>query len=90
MFGISGGFSSIRDITEHILPAYYTQLFTNLPPETLLKVSQNLPARWESYRNTVVEPYIKQKIIDGNGSAEGSKTLSLQELEKEWRKKVFD
>ena len=90
MFGISGGFSSIRDITEHILPAYYTQLFTNLPPENLLKVAQNLPARWESYKNTVVEPYIKQNIIDGNGSAEGSKTLSLQELEKEWRKKVFD
>lgn len=90
LFGISGGFSSIRDITEHILPAYYTQLFTNLPPENMLKVPQNLPARWESYQNTVIEPYIKQNITGSNSSAEGSKTITLQELEKEWRKKVFD
>ena len=55
----------------------------------MLKVPQNLPARWESYQNTVIEPYIKQNITT-NSAAEGSKTITLQELEKEWRKKVFD
>ena len=49
LFGIAGGFSSLRDVTEHILPIYYNQLLTNLPPSQMLTVPQKLPARWESY-----------------------------------------
>lgn len=86
MFGISGGFSSIRDVTEHVLPIYYTQLFTNLPPENMLKIPQNLPAKWESYKKTVVEPYIKSYIT----ATDDSQVQPLSELEKEWQKKMFD
>ena len=86
MFGIAGGFSSLRDVTEHILPIYYNQLLTNLPPSQMLTVPQKLPARWESYRTLVVEPYIKAAVT----TPEGEVSPTLHDYEKEWRKKVFD
>lgn len=86
LFGISGGFSSLRDVTEHILPVYYTQLLTNLPPAQMLTVPQKLPARWDSYRTLVVEPYIKAAVT----ITEGENAPVFQNYEREWRKKVFD
>ncbi len=86
LFGIAGGFSSLRDVTEHVLPIYYNQLLTNLPPSQMLTVPQKLPARWESYRTLVVEPYLKTAIT----AAEGESAPTLHDYEKEWRKKVFD
>lgn len=86
MFGIAGGFSSIRDVTEHILPIYYNQLLANLPPAQMLTVPEKLPARWESYRSLVVVPYIKAAVT----ASSGTPAPILQDFEKEWRKKVFD
>ena len=86
MFGIAGGFSSLRDVTEHILPVYYNQLLTNLPPAQMLTVPNQLPARWESYRSLVVEPYIKDSVK----LTEGEPQPDHHDYEKEWRKKVFD
>lgn len=86
LFGIAGGFSSLRDVTEHVLPIYYNQLLTNLPPSQMLTVPQKLPARWESYRTLVVEPYIKGAVT----AAEGEDAQTFHDYEKEWRKKVFD
>ena len=86
MFGIAGGFSSLRDVTEHILPVYYNQLLTNLPPAQILTVPNQLPARWESYRSLVVEPYIKDSVK----LTEGEPQPDHHDYEKEWRKKVFD
>ena len=83
MFGIADGFSSLRDVTEHILPIYYNQLLTNLPPANLLKVPQKLPARWDSYKSVVVEPYLNTAITT-------DEKVSISEYEAEWRKKVFD
>jgi len=84
MFGIAGGFSAIRDVTEHILPLYYTSLLSNLPPSQMITVCQKLPVRWESYRDLVVEPYIRAAI-------ESPETCpTFEYLEKEWTKKVFD
>ena len=86
LFGIAGGFSSLRDVTEHVLPVYYNQLLTNLPPAQMLTVPQKLPARWESYRTLVVEPYIKTAVTADK--IESAPTI--YDYEKEWRKKVFD
>lgn len=83
LFGISGGFSAVRDVTEHILPIYYTQLLSNLPPAQMITVSQKLPARWDSYRSLVVEPYLYDSITLNEAQP-------ISEYEKEWRKKVFD
>ena len=83
MFGIADGFSSLRDVTEHVLPIYYNQLLTNLPPAQLLKVPQKLPARWDSYKSVVVEPYLNSAITTDSKA-------SMADYEAEWRKKVFD
>lgn len=85
-FGIAGGFSAVCDVTEHILPLYYTELLTNLPPSQMLSVPQQLPPRWDSYKNLVVEEYLKAKIT----ADENTQTPSISDYEKEWRKKVFD
>lgn len=85
-FGIAGGFSSLRDVTEHILPVFYTHLLTNLPPAQMLAVPNQLPARWESYKSLVVEPYLKGYLT----STEDEEIQTLNYLEEEWRKKVFD
>ena len=83
MFGIADGFSALRDITEHILPIYYNQLLTNLPPAQLLRVPQKLHARWDSYKSVVVEPYLNAAITT-------DAKVSISDYEAEWRKKVFD
>ena len=83
VFGIADGFSAMRDVTEHILPIYYNQLLTNLPPAHLLKVPQKLPARWDSYKSVVVEPYL-------NAAITSDEKVTISEYEAEWRKKVFD
>ena len=83
MFGIADGFSALLDVTEHILPIYYNQLLTNLPPSHLLKVPQKLPARWDSYKSVVVEPYLNAAITT-------DEKVSISDYEAEWRKKVFD
>lgn len=86
LFGIAGGFSSIRDVTEHILPIYYTHLLTNLPPAENLIVPEKLPARWDTYRNNVIEQYISTSIT----TEDLDSVPSMAEYEAEWQKKVFD
>lgn len=83
-FGIAGGFSAVRDVTEHILPVYYTQLLSNLPPAQMIQVPQKLPARWLSYQNQVVEQYVQAAVI------ENSEALKIEDFEKEYRKKFYD
>lgn len=85
-FGIAGGFSAIRDVTEHILPTYYTPLLTNLPPAQMIQVPQKLPARWISYKTQVVEPYLQSVAT----STENSKQITIEELEEEYKKKFYD
>lgn len=82
-FGISGGFSAVKEVTELILPIYYTQLLSNLPPSQMITVSQKLPARWESYKNLVVSQYLTDSITQ-------VAVDPIVDYEKEWRKKVFD
>ncbi len=86
LFGIAGGFSSIRDVNEHILPIYYTHLLSNLPPATMLEVPQKLPIRWDSVKSSVIDVYLRESVV-----AEDKTTVpSIRSLETEWRKKVFE
>lgn len=86
LFGIAGGFSAVRDVNEHILPIYYTQLLSNLPPSQKITVTQKLPARWESYKSAVVDAYLKNALTQEDGST----VITMEEFEKEWQKKVFE
>ena len=86
LFGIAGGFSSLRDVTEHIIPVYYNQLLTNLPPQNLLSAPQKLPARWNSYKTAVLQSFLKASVT----ATENQPAPTIQDLESEWRKKIFD
>ena len=86
LFGIVGGFSSIRDVNEHILPVYYTQLLSNLPPAQMLEVPQKLPVRWDSMKSSVIDVYLKQSVVE----EDKNNVLPIRSLEAEWRKKVFE
>lgn len=86
LFGIAGGFSSLREVTEHVLPVYYTQMLSNLPPTSRFQMPEKLPSRWNSYKEMVVEPFIKESII----AVTEDEKPSIAELESEWRNKVFD
>lgn len=86
VFGLAGGFSSLQQVTEKILPTYYTKILSNLPPASQISVSNKVPAKWQSYKTLVIEPYIKEKLIN----PENSSNLTIDDLEKEWRKKVFE
>ena len=86
LFGIVGGFSSIRDVNEHILPVYYTQLLSNLPPAQMLEVPQKLPVRWDSMKSSVIDVYLKQSVVE----EDKNNVTPIRSLEAEWRKKVFE
>lgn len=86
LFGIAGGFSTLKDVTEHVLPTFYTQLLTNIPPAQMLSVPNQLPPQWDSYKEYVVDKYLRNYIW----AREDSKLPTIPELEKEWRKKVFN
>ena len=52
----------------------------------MLSVPNQLPARWESYKTMVVEPYVKALATSDNTE----NVTSILALESEWRRKVFD
>ena len=85
-FGIAGGYSSIPEVSEKILPTYYTQTMSNLPPANLISYDSRYNARWTSYETKVIQPFIKQSLLSETGKPE----QDFSEYEKEWQKKVFD
>lgn len=86
MFGIAGGLSSLIDVTEHILPIYYTDLLTNLPPASMLKAPELFPQKWETYKDIVIKPFIKEKIL---AEKEEDEPI-FEDLEKDFQKKIFE
>ncbi len=68
------------------MPVYYTNLLTNLPSAQMISVPPQLPARWESFKTQVVEPYLKSVIT----AEQDEEILKTKDLESEWRRKIFD
>ena len=67
-FGIAGGFSSIKEVNEHILPLYKTMLLTNTPPTDMLGVPEKLPADWEIIKEQIIVPYLKDEVQNTGGA----------------------
>jgi hypothetical protein len=85
-FGISGGFSSIRQVTEHVFPTYYPLLFGNLPSPDYLFAPEMMPAQWLELRDQVVLPYLAAAVDTRNPP---SPNLKLQVFLAEWNKRLF-
>jgi ABC-type glycerol-3-phosphate transport system substrate-binding protein len=61
-FGISGGFSSMRTVTEQIFPQFYPSLLGHMPPESFLSPPNILPRNWTAVKERVILPYLRERI----------------------------
>jgi ABC-type glycerol-3-phosphate transport system substrate-binding protein len=68
-FGICGGFSALRAVTEQIFPRFYPGLLGHMPPEEFLSPPNVLPRNWNSLKERVILPYLHDAIRseDGDG-----------------------
>ena len=62
LFGISGGFSAMRHVTEQIFPHFYPGLLGHMPPETFLSPANILPRNWMVVKERVILPYLRERI----------------------------
>ena len=61
-FGIAGGFSAMRTVTEQIFPRFYPELLGHLPTEDLLSPPNILSSNWMVIRERAIVPYLRERI----------------------------
>ncbi|MDR0312857.1 MAG: extracellular solute-binding protein [Treponema sp.] len=61
-FGIGGGFSAMRNVTEQVFPQFYPSLLGRMPPESFLLALAILPHHWMSIKERVILPYLKERV----------------------------
>lgn len=81
-FGITGGFSAVKEVNEKILPTFYTKLLSNIPPADSLNVTEPKSVHWEKIKAKVIIPYIEDSIK----LQEGQKIKTLEERYSDWKK----
>ena len=62
LFGIGGGFSAMRNVTEQIFPQFYPGLLGRMPPEDFLSPPNILPRNWKMVKEKVILPYLRERI----------------------------
>jgi len=61
-FGIAGGFSAMKSVTEQIFPQFYPDLLGHIPPENYLMPPNILPRNWMAIKERVLLPYLRDRI----------------------------
>jgi ABC-type glycerol-3-phosphate transport system substrate-binding protein len=61
-FGIAGGFSAMRTVTEHVFPLFYPDLLGRMPPESFLSPPHILPRNWMDIKERIILPYLRDRI----------------------------
>jgi ABC-type glycerol-3-phosphate transport system substrate-binding protein len=61
-FGIAGGFSAMRTVTEQVFPQFYPNLLGRMPPESYLSPPNILPRNWIAIKERVILPYLRDRI----------------------------
>ncbi|MHC6201750.1 extracellular solute-binding protein [Breznakiellaceae bacterium SP9] len=61
-FGIAGGFSGLRTVTEQVFPRYYQDLLGHMPPADALSPPNILPRHWTTLKEKVLFPYLRERI----------------------------
>lgn len=61
-FGLAGGFSSIRSVTERHYPAQHRQLLGRIPPSEMIVAPGALPSLWEPLKSEVVVPWLADLV----------------------------
>jgi hypothetical protein len=68
-FGIAGGFSAVRTVTERTFPLYYRGLVGHLPPAENLSQPAALPGDWPEIDSKVVAPWLLETTARRAGTA---------------------
>ena len=61
-FGIAGGFSAMKTVTEQIFPQFYPDLLGHTVPENFLSPPNMLPRNWMAIKERVLLPYLRERI----------------------------
>jgi ABC-type glycerol-3-phosphate transport system substrate-binding protein len=61
-FGIAGGFSAMRTVTEQVFPQFYPGLLGHMPPADFLSPPNILPRNWTPLKEKVILPYLYERI----------------------------
>jgi ABC-type glycerol-3-phosphate transport system substrate-binding protein len=85
-FGIAGGFSALRQVTERVFPTYYPLLLGNLPAPDYLCAPEILPVQWRTVKEQAVIPYLADSC-DTRNTGFTEKTMRVYLAE--WNKRLF-
>ena len=66
-FGISGGFSALRTVTEQVFPQFYPDLLGHMPPHDFLYPANILPGNWMAMKEQVILPYLGDRARQDEG-----------------------
>ena len=61
-FGIAGGFSAMKTVTEQVFPQFYPALLGRMPPESFLTPPNILPRNWNAIKERTILPYLRERI----------------------------
>lgn len=96
-FGIAGGFSALKPITEKVFPQYYSLLLSHLPQNQSLKMPRILPNNWEKLKNEILYPYlleitsstlnVKDDDLTDKGILKNDEVSLLKERIRTWESK---
>ncbi|MCL2763497.1 MAG: hypothetical protein FWD36_09915 [Treponema sp.] len=70
-FGIGGGFSAMRPVTEQIFPQFYQGLLGHMPPGDFLSPANILPSNWITLKERVILPYLHDQAKHPNQNEAG-------------------
>ena len=82
VFGIAGGFSALRDVTEKVFPMYYETLLGSLPVSEYLDSATILPPKWDKIKEKVIIPYL-EKVTDTSKISNETLSSALEDWNKQ-------
>jgi ABC-type glycerol-3-phosphate transport system substrate-binding protein len=86
LFGIAGGFSALRNVTEEVFPRFYPSLLGHIPPDDFLTPPNILPQNWLTIKERVILPYMHEYInrksdgVEDIEEANGAVSSPIQEI----------
>lgn len=83
-FGLAGGFSSLKNVTENIFPVYYPLLLKHLPQTDDFSAPHILPHNWLQLKREIIFPYLRDQT---RMLSDDEKPLSLNKRISDWYKK---
>ena len=76
-FGFFSGFSSVRNVNERILTAYYPSLLGKIPQERYFSEIEFISLNWLAVKQQVIIPWLRNFITNKT-------EISLDEYYKDW------